>query len=83
MSLSLGTIALMFTIILIGGNVALLMNNMINNEIEMGYPYEIMISTADGDFSKYKEYIEKNTKVKDMYEYRLYNIKRDRIINSI
>ena len=75
MSLSLGTIALMFTIILIGGNVALLMNSMINNEIEMGYPYEIMISTADGDFSKYKEYIEKNTKVKDMYEYRLYNIK--------
>lgn len=75
MSLSLGTIALMFTIILIGGNVALLMNNMINNEIEMGYPYEIMISIADGDFSKYKEYIEKNTKVKDMYEYRLYNIK--------
>lgn len=75
MSLSLGTIALMFTIILIGGNVALLMNNMINNEIEMGYPYEIMISTADGDFSKYKEYIQKNTKVKDIYEYRLYNIK--------
>ncbi len=75
MSLSLGTIALMFAIILIGGNVALLMNNMINNEIEMGYPYEIMISTADGDFSKYKEYIGKNTKVKDMYEYRLYNIK--------
>ena len=75
MSLSLGTIALMFTIILIGGNVALIMNNMINNEIEMGYPYEIMISTQDGDFSKYKEYIEKNTKVKDMYEYRLYNIK--------
>ena len=75
MSLSLGTIALMFTIILIGGNVALLMNSMINNEIEMGYPYEIMITTADGDFSKYKEYIEKNTKVKDMYEYRLYNIK--------
>ncbi len=75
MSLSLGTIALMFTIILIGGNIALLMNNMINNEIEMGYPYEIMISAADGDFSKYKEYIEKNTKVKDMYEYRLYNIK--------
>lgn len=74
-SFSLGTIALMFTIILIGGNVALLMNNLINNEIEMGYPYEIMISTQDGDFSKYKEYIEKNTKVKDMYEYRLYNIK--------
>lgn len=74
-SLSLGTIALMFTIILIGGNVALLMNSMINNEIEMGYPYEIMITTADGDFSKYKEYIEKNAKVKDMYEYRLYNIK--------
>ena len=75
MSFSLGTIALMFTIILIGGNVALLMNNMLNNEIEMGYPYEIMITTADGDFSKYKEYIEKNAKVKDMYEYRLYNIK--------
>ncbi len=74
MSFSLGTIALMFVIILTGANVALLMNNLINNEIEMGYPYEIMISTQDGDFSKYKEYIEKNTKVKNMYEYRLYNI---------
>lgn len=76
MSLSIGTIALMFTIIIIGGNVALLMNNMLSNEIEMGYPFEIMISTADGDFSRYKEYIEKNAKVKDMYQYRLYNIKK-------
>ncbi len=75
MSLSMGTIAVMFTIILIGGNVALLMNNLLNNEIEMGYPFEIMISSADGDFSKYKEYIEKNTKVTDLYEYRLYCIK--------
>ena len=75
MSLSMGTIAVMFTIILIGGNVALLMNNLLNNEIEMGYPFEIMVSTVDGDFSEYKEYIEKNTKVTDMYEYRLYCIK--------
>ena len=75
MSLSMGTIAVMFTIILIGGNVALLMNNLLNNEIEMGYPFEIMISSADGDFSQYKEYIEKNTKVTDLYEYRLYCIK--------
>ena len=76
MSVSIGTIALMFTIIIIGGNVALLMNNMLSNEIEMGYPFEIMVSSADGDFSKYKEYIEKNSKVKDIYEYRLYNIKK-------
>ena len=41
----------------------------------MGYPFEIMISSADGDFSQYKEYIEKNTKVTDLYEYRLYCIK--------
>ena len=75
MSLSMGTIAVMFTIILIGGNVALLMNNLLNNEIEMGYPFEIMVSTVDGDFSEYKEYIEKNAKVTDMYEYRLYCIK--------
>ena len=76
MSVSIGTIALMFTIIIIGGNVALLMNNMLSNEIEMGYPFEIMVSSADGDFSKYKEYIEKKAKVKDIYEYRLYNIKK-------
>ena len=75
MSLTIGTIALMFTVIFIGGNVALIMNNMLNNEIEMGYPFEIMISTADGDFSKYKEYIEKNAEVNDMYEYRVYDIK--------
>lgn len=76
MSVSIGTIALMFTIIIIGGNVALLMNNMLSNEIEMGYPFEIMVSSADGDFSKYKEYIETNAEVKDIYEYRLYNIKK-------
>ena len=75
MSITTATIALMFTIILIGGNVALLMNNMLNNEIEMGYPYEIMISSVDGDFSRYKEYIEKNAKVKSMYEYKMYHVK--------
>ena len=73
-SITMGTIALMFTIILIGGNVALLMNNMLNNEIDMGYPFEIMISTKDGDFSEYKKYIEENAKVTDMYEYQIYDI---------
>lgn len=72
MSLTMGTIAMMFIIILIGGNVALLMNNMLNNEIEMGYPFEIMVSSPDGDFSQYKEYIEKNARVKQMYEYQTY-----------
>ncbi len=74
MSVTMGTIAFMFTIILIGGNVALLLNNMLNNEIEMGYPFEIMMSIPENDFSKYKEYINQNVKVKDMYEYRLYNV---------
>ena len=60
MSVTMGTIALMFTIILIGSNVALLLNGMLNNEIEMGYPFEIMISSANGDFSEYKDYIQKN-----------------------
>lgn len=71
----MGTIALMIYNNIIGGNVALLMNNMLNNEIEMGYPFEIMISANDSDFTKYKEYIEANTKVKAMHEYRLYCIK--------
>lgn len=74
MSATLGTIAMLFAFIMIGGNVALLMNGMLNNEIEMGYPFEIMVSSVDGDFSKYKEYIEKNAKVTDRYEYKLYNI---------
>lgn len=60
MSVTMGTIALMFTIILIGSNVALLLNGMLNNEIEMGYPFEIMISSENGDFSEYKDYIQKN-----------------------
>ena len=83
MSFTTATIALMFTIILIGGNVALLMNNMLNNEIEMGYPYKIMISTADGDFSKYKEYIEDNAEVKAMYEYKMYYIKETGISKAL
>lgn len=52
---------------------------MLNNEIEMGYPFEIMISNLDGDFSKYKEYIEKNAKVRGMYEYQMYNIPKTTI----
>ena len=74
MSTTLGTIAMLFAFIMIGGNVALLMNGMLNNEIAMGYPFEIMVSSLDGDFSKYKEYIEKNANVTDLYEYRTYNI---------
>ena len=83
MSITMGTIALMFTIILIGGNVALLFNNMLNNEIEMGYPFEIMISATDRDFSKYKEYIENNAEVTDMYEYRLYYIEKTKIKEAL
>lgn len=74
MSITMGTIALMFTFILIGGNVALLTNNMLNNEIEMGYPFEISMTSADKDLSRYKDYINKNAKVKEMYEYRLYDV---------
>lgn len=74
MSITMGTIALMFTFILIGGNIALLMNNMLNNEIEMGYPFEISMTSADKDLSRYKDYINKNAKVKEMYEYRLYDV---------
>ena len=83
MSVTMGTIALMFTIILIGSNVALLLNGMLNNEIEMGYPFEIMISSANGDFSEYKDYIQKNVKVKDMYEYRIYYIPSTTIVNAL
>lgn len=87
MSITMGTIALMFTIILIGGNVALLMNNMLNNEIELGYPFEIMISASDEDFTKYKEYINSNTNVKEIYEYNVYDIANthihDALLNSV
>ena len=83
MSITMGTIAFMFTIILIGGNVALLMNSMLNNELEMGYPFEIMISSENNDFSKYKEYIEKNAKVKEIYEYNLYTIQQTGIHNAL
>ncbi len=82
-SITMGTIALMFTIILIGGNVALLMNNMLNNEIDMGYPFEIMISTKDGDFSEYKKYIEENAKVIDMHEYQIYDIPNTNIHEAL
>ncbi len=74
MGITMGTIAVMFSFILIGGNVALLTNNMLNNELKMGYPYEIMVSSVDGDFSNYKKYIEENARVKGMHEYRSYYI---------
>ena len=82
-SITMGTIALMFTIILIGGNVALLMNNMLNNEIDMGYPFEIMVSAQDGDFSDYKKYIEENSKVTAMHEYQIYDIPTTKIYEAL
>ena len=82
MSITMGTIALMFTFILVGGNVALLMNNMLNNEIEMGYPFEITMSSLDKDFSIYKDYINKNAKVKEMYEYDLYDVHNRRALDG-
>lgn len=83
MSITMGTIALMFTFILVGGNVALLMNNMLNNEIEMGYPFEITMSSVDKDFSIYKDYINKNAKVKEMYEYDLYDVHNTNIRRAL
>ena len=82
MSITMGTIALMVTVILIGGNVALLMNSMLNNELEMGYPFEIMVTSVDGDFSKYKEYIENNSDVTDMYEYKIYCINETEVADN-
>ncbi len=83
MSVTMGTLAMLFTFIIIGCSIAMLMNAMLNNEIEMGYPFEIMISSADGDFSKYKEYIEKNAKVKGMYEYEILKINETGISNGL
>ena len=83
MSITMGTIALMFTFILVGGNVALLTNNMLNNEIEMGYPFEIAMTSADKDLSIYKDYINKNAKVKEMYEYRLYDVPNTNIRTAL
>ena len=82
-SITMGTIAVMFTIILVGGNVAVLLNDTLNNEIEMGYPFEIMINTVDGDFSKYKQYIENNSDVTEMYEYKTYNIHKTGIYQAL
>lgn len=83
MSTTLGTIAMLFAFIMIGGNVALLMNGMLNNEIAMGYPFEIMVSSLDGDFSKYREYIEKNAKVTDWYEYQTYYISKTNVHKAL
>lgn len=83
MSITMGTIALMFTIILIGGNVAVSMNTMLNNEIEMGYPFEITMSSVEKDFSIYKDYINKNAKVKEMYEYDLYDVHNTNIRRAL
>ena len=83
MSMTMGTIALMFTIILIGGNVALLLNNMLNNEIELGYPFEIAISSVNSDFSEYKDYINKNSEVEEIYEYNLYEVNSTNIEKAL
>ncbi len=83
MTITISIIALMFTVIFIGGNVALLFNNLLNNEIEMGYPFEIMIGSSNNDFTKYKEYIREHSQVKDMYEYRIYYINNAGITNAL
>lgn len=83
MTITISIIALMFTLIFVGGNVALLYNNMLNNEIEMSYPFEILLGSDSKDFTKYKEYIEKNAQVKNMYEYRIYYINSTGIAETL
>ena len=83
MTITISITALMFMLIFIGGNIALLYNNMLNNEIEMSFPFEILIQSNDDDFTKYKEYIEENAQVKNMYEYRIYYINNTGIANAL
>ena len=83
MTITISIIALMFTLIFIGGNVALIYNNMLNNEIEMSYPFEILLGSNDNNLTKYKEYIEKNAQVKNMYEYRIYYINSTGIAKAL
>lgn len=83
MSITMATLAVMFVIIIIGLNISMLMNNMLNNEMEILYPFEIMISTTDGDFTKYKEYIKKNSDVVNMHEYKIYTIEQTPLIEAL
>lgn len=79
----MATLAVMFVIIIVGLNISMLMNNMLNNEMEILYPFEIMISTTDGDFTKYKEYIKKNSDVVNMHEYKIYTIEQTPLIEAL
>lgn len=83
MSITMATLAVMFVIIIVGLNISMLMNNMLNNEMEILYPFEIMISTTDGDFTKYKEYIKKNSDVVNMHEYKIYTIEQTPLIEAL
>ena len=83
MSITMATLAVMFVTIIVGLNISMLMNNMLNNEMEILYPFEIMISTTDGDFTKYKEYIKQNSDVVNMHEYKIYTIEQTPLIEAL
>lgn len=83
MSLTMGTIAMLFTFIFIGGNVALLLNQLLNNEIDMGYPFEVMVSSEEEDLSKYQTYIEENSDVTDIYQYKLYQVPETGVYHAL
>ena len=83
MSITMSTLAVMFVIIIIGLNISMLMNNMLNNEMEILYPFEIMISTIDGDFTKYKDYISQNSNIVSMHEYKIYTVEQTSLIEAL
>jgi len=79
MSLTMGTLAMLFTFTIVGVNVGLLLKGMLERELEMSYAFDIQIASSTGDFSKYETIIKEHAQIKDAYTYRTYEIPKSNV----
>lgn len=74
MSITMATLAMLFTFSIVGINLGMLLKGTMENEIDETYPFEILMESRTEDFSKQMEYIEKNAQIQDSHCYVLYQL---------
>lgn len=83
-SVTMGTIAVLLTITLVGMTTGILIKRMLEKEIEVQYPFEVEIQMKkEEDSSKFKEIISKHQNFKELYEYEIYPLKEKTKVKEI
>ncbi|MCI8647088.1 MAG: FtsX-like permease family protein [Firmicutes bacterium] len=74
MSFTMGTLTALFTLALLGSSVAFMFNHFQNQMLNSKFPFDVQLYSeqADDDFQREIQLLKKETKVKELYTYSIY-----------